>query len=87
MCPNCNRGLVNGEVCLQCKGTGFWNPESLPANEVEIMEEEQNVVAEVVAEPVTEVMPEVPVEVAPEVAVDAGIQAAVQEEPKEEQVA
>lgn len=26
MCPNCIRGLVNGELCTKCAGTGFWNP-------------------------------------------------------------
>lgn len=23
MCPNCIRGLVNGTVCEECKGTGL----------------------------------------------------------------
>ena len=26
MCPNCNRGLVKGELCDLCKGTGIYNP-------------------------------------------------------------
>lgn len=38
MCPNCSRGIVRGEVCLQCAGTGFWNPESRTPEEVVVAE-------------------------------------------------
>ncbi len=45
MCPNCIRGLVNGDICPQCAGTGFWNPESLSVKEVETMNEHEQATA------------------------------------------
>ncbi len=41
MCPNCIRGIKDGVVCEQCAGTGFWNPQSLSANAVQAMQDEQ----------------------------------------------
>lgn len=70
MCPNCTRGLTEkGEVCPQCGGTGFWNPQSLSVEQVKVMQEAETPVAPVetpVEQPAPEAAPvEAPVEPAP----------------------
>lgn len=100
MCPNCIRGLKNGELCIQCKGTGFWNPESLSVKGVEVMKEHDEAAnvggatespatetaAEQVGADVTE-SPAAPVaEVTETPTEDAGVQAPAPEEVKSEHV-
>ncbi len=53
MCPHCTKGLTDKhEVCLQCGGTGFWNPKSLSVEEVIVMNEQENAPVEVATPPV-----------------------------------
>lgn len=97
MCPNCIKGLKNGELCEQCKGTGFWNPESLSVKDVEVMNEHEQATApeadipapaEIAAPEVTVTTPEVEVSASVETSPseDAGVQTPAPEEVKSEDV-